>query len=190
MDEIRKRWIYNGICQLPLSLAMLAIGFNFDNVEFCSIDDVTPVLKAMGITMIWFATVCIGTAFSTFCDPGEIEFQLKVKWYTDSIIILTAIIQFALQIWASVVVFGSVSNWQSTNKSSDYFCEKTPFISLIVIWIIEWVWLGIMVFKLYRKYTNSRKSGVVYDPNFDPNNIQIALIGSTIQNPTYSENED
>ena len=184
MDEIRKRWIYNGIWQLPVSLTMLAIGFVFDHVEFCSINDVTPVLKAMGLTMIFFATVCICTAFSTFCDQDPIVYTV------DSIIIFTGVIQFALQIWASVVVFGSVSNWQSTNKSSDYFCEKTPFISLIVIWIIEWVWLGIMVFKLYRKYTNSRKSGVVYDPNFDPNNVQIALIGSTSQNPIYSENED
>ena len=170
--------MYNGICQLPLSLAMLAIGFNFDNVEFCSIDDVSPILKAMGGTMIWFATMSIGM---TFCDQDKIECttdSMLVKLLkTDLITILTAIIQFALQIWASIVVFGSVSNWQSTNKSSDYFCEKTPFISLIVIWIIEWVWLGIIVFNLYRKYTNS-------------NNVQIALIGNTSQNPTYSINED
>ena len=180
MDEIRKRWMYNGIWQLPLSLAMLAIGFHFDHLEYCSINCVASVLKAMGFVMIMFATICICTAFSTFCD------QVPPDYTTDSIITITVIIQFGLQIWASIVVFGSVSNWQSTNKSSDYFCEKTPFISLIVIWIIEWVWLGIMVFNLYRKYTNSRKSGVVYDPN----GVQIALIGNTSQNPTYSENED
>ena len=86
-----------------------------------------------------------------------------------------------------VLVLGSVSNWQSTKKGSDYFCEKIPFISLIVIWIIEWVWLGIMVFKLYRKYTNSRKSGSVV---YDPNNVTIALIENTNRNHTYSGNEN
>lgn len=180
MDEIRKRWMYNGIWQLPLSLAMLAIGFHFDSVEFCSINHVTSVLKAMGFTMILFAKICIGTAFSTFCDQDEIECT------TDSIIIIFAVIQFALQIWASIVVLGSVSNWQSNDKSSDYFCEKTPFISLIVIWIIEWVWLGIMVFKLYRKYRNSRKSGVVQDQN----NVRISLVENINLNHTYSGNEN
>ena len=127
--------------------------------------------------------------FQLKTTQGEIEVCYPCT--TDLIIIFTAIIQFGLQIWASVVVLGSVSNWQSTNKSSDYFCEKTPFISLIVIWIIEWVWLGIMVFKLYRKYTNSRKSGsVVYDPNFDPNNVQIALIENTNRSHTYFGNEN
>ena len=48
-----------------------------------------------------------------------------------------------------------------------------------------------MVFKLYRKYTNSRKGGVVvYDPNFDPNNVTIALIENANRNRTYSGNEN
>ena len=185
MDEIRRTWMYNGLCQLPLSLAMLAIGFHFDHPKFCSINNVSLVLKPMGFVMITFATFCICTAFSTFCDKDAIAFSIE------SIIIIFGGIQFGLQIWASVVVLGSVSNWQSTIKGGHYFCEKTPFISLIVIWIIEWVWLGIMVFKLYRKYTNSRKSGVVvYDPNFDPNNVTISLIENTNRNRTYSGNEN
>merc|ERR1711971_1523574 len=109
LDEIRKRWMYNGIWQLPLNLTMIAIGFHFDHLEFCSIDCVTSVLKAMGFVMGFFATICICTAFSTFCDQGEIEVCYPCT--TDLIIIFTAIIQFGLQIWASVVVLGSVSNW-------------------------------------------------------------------------------
>ena len=183
MDEIRKRWMYTGICQLPLSLYMGLIGFKFEDLESCSIDNVTLVLKIMGLWMLTFATICIGHAFSTDCD-NDISDLINSYW---PIIIFFAVIQFGLQIWASIVVFGSVSNWQSNDKSANYFCEKTPFISLIVICIIEWVLLGIMVFKLYRKYANSRKRG---DLN-EQNSVHIALIDTTTnRNHTNSENEN
>ena len=100
MDEIRRTWMYNGLCQLPLSLAMLAIGFHFDHPKFCSINNVSLVLKPMGFVMITFATFCICTAFSTFCDQDAIVCSIE------SIIILTGVVQFGLQIWASIVVLG------------------------------------------------------------------------------------
>ena len=81
LDEIRKRWMYNGIWQLPLSLTMIAIGFHFDHLEFCSIDCVTSVLKAMGFVMGFFATICICTAFSTFCDQGGFQLEfVSIIW--------------------------------------------------------------------------------------------------------------
>ena len=44
------------------------------------------------------------------CD----EFAKDGYW---PIVIFTAIIQFGLQIWGSVVVFGYGSNWQYNNKT-------------------------------------------------------------------------
>merc|ERR550534_3374603 len=70
----------------------------------------------MGFVMVTFATICICTAFATFCDQDAIVCTI------DSIIIIFGGIQFGLQIWASIVVLGSVSNWQSTIKGGHYFC--------------------------------------------------------------------
>ena len=56
MDEKGLRWLIPGLIQLPLSLAMLAIGYHFENLETCSIDrGVSEVLVVMGFVMSLFA---------------------------------------------------------------------------------------------------------------------------------------
>merc|ERR1711982_45797 len=59
------------------------------------------------------------------------------------------IVDFAMLIWGSVVVFGAYANW--TYKWDDYkpeennFCEYTPFMTAFVILILKWVIIPVMI---------------------------------------------
>ena len=142
--------------------------------------------------------------FKTSYDQDCDEFAKDGYW---PIVFFTTIIQFGLQIWGSIVVFGSVSIWQYNDKSSNYFCKKAPFHSAIVFLIIEWVLLGSMVWKICRqwgarmtqltlgltkclwmeikkKYCESTNS----DRN-EPNDVQIPLMDANNFNGTDSEDE-
>ena len=62
-----------------------------------------------------------------------------------AIVVVTGLAQFGVLIWASVVVFGAYKTWDYEDKSSENFCEYTPFMLAFVILIIKWVcdWPGL-----------------------------------------------
>ena len=148
-DEKGLRWLIPGLIQLPLSLAMLAIGYNLENLETCSMDrDVSEVFVVMGFVMSLFAMNYIILGLLTqFKVKNCVEFTTYAYWPT---VICTGITQFVLQTWAYNVLFGSVYYKEYNNKS----CEKTPFISAIVILIIDTVYSFIvfikMIYKMYK----------------------------------------
>ena len=146
MDEKGLRWLIPGLIQLPLSLAMLAIGYNLENLETCSIDrDVSEVLVVMGFVMSLIAMNYIILGILTqFKIKDCVEFTTYAYWPT---VICTGITQFVLQTWAYNVLFGSVYYKEYNNKS----CEKTPFISAIVILIIDTVYSFIVFIKMIYK---------------------------------------
>ena len=50
------------------------------------------------------------------------------------------IMEFALLIWGSVVVFGAYKDWTyDAEKYGDNFCEYTPMMFAFVILILKWV---------------------------------------------------
>ena len=146
MDEKGLRWLIPGLIQLPLSLAMLAIGYNLENLETCSIDrDVSEVLVVMGFVMSLIAMNYIILGILTqFKIKDCVEFTTYAYWPT---VICIGITQFVLQTWAYNVLFGSVYYVEYNNKS----CEKTLFISAIVILIIDTVYSFIVFIKMIYK---------------------------------------
>ena len=53
------------------------------------------------------------------------------------------IVDFAMLIWGSVVVFGAYSTWtynyDKYNPEENNFCEYTPMMTAFVILILKWV---------------------------------------------------
>ena len=125
----------NGIIKLALSIAMIVIGDQYNNLEACSIQ-ISQVLEVMGGLMLFIAIldIMLGLAFGTEAvECGTIC----------AIVVVTRLAQFGVQIWASVVVFGAYKTWEYEDISSENFCEYTPFMFAFVILIIQWVVFGL-----------------------------------------------
>ena len=122
--------ISNGIIKLALSIAMIVIGDQYNTLDACSFQ-ISQVLEVMGGLMLFNAIlfIILGLAFCTeTIDCGAI-----------CAIVVTCLAQFGVQIWASVIVFGAYQTWDCEDKSSENFCEYTPFMLAFVILIIKWV---------------------------------------------------
>ena len=87
--------MYTGIIQLPLSIAMIVIGDQYNTLDSCSIQ-ISQVLEVMGGLMLFNAilNIMVGLAFGT---------DAVALWP----FVVTGLAQFGVQIWASVVVFGA-----------------------------------------------------------------------------------
>ena len=61
------------------------------------------------------------------------------------------IVDFAMLIWGSVVVFGAYSNWTDdfnaykANPEEMNFCEYTPMMTAFVILLLKWVLVPVMI---------------------------------------------
>ena len=80
------------------------------------------------------------TPESDFCEHGV--------WICDGTsggTVVTIIIEFAMIIWGSVVVFGAWASWtwrreEYNNNTDDMnFCEYTPMVFAFVLLIFKWV---------------------------------------------------
>ena len=167
LDENALRWLKPGVMQLFFSLPMLAIGYHFENVETCSIDDISEVLILLGFVMTIFALIHIILGLLTHYEEGTDEekecFKFTTYAYSTApifgtywfIVIGTGITQFVLQCWAWTVFLGSwpfdsMPSVDYNNKSSENFCEKTPFqaafvflafdMSIGLIVLFSWFW--------------------------------------------------
>ena len=134
-----------GIIQLPLSIAMIVIGVQYNTLETCSIEEMSTVLKVMGGLLLFVAILNIMQGLGLLFCASE-------KWFTicviasSPIVFVTCIAQFGVQIWASVVVFGAYSTWEYNDKSSEFFCEYVPFMFAFSTLIINWLLLAIVCF--------------------------------------------
>ena len=127
----------NGIIQLPLSIAMIVIGDQYNTLDSCSIQ-ISPILEVMGALMLFHAIlyIMVGLAF------GTEAVECGTLW---AIVVVTGLAQFGVLIWASVVVFGAYKTWEYEDKSSENFCEYTPYMFAFVILIIKWVLPGFQI---------------------------------------------
>jgi hypothetical protein len=132
-------WICNGIgiILLPLSIAMIVIGDQYNTLDSCSIQ-ISQVLEVMGALMLFQAILLtmLGLAF------GTEAVECGTLW---AMVVVTGLAQFGVQIWASVVVFGAYQTWEYEDNSSENYCEYTPFMFAFVILIIKWVLLGCQI---------------------------------------------
>ena len=124
-----------GIITLPLSIAMIVIGDQYNTLDSCSIQ-ISQVLEVMGGLMLFLAIlyIIVGLAFGT-----EANVECGTLW---AIVDVTGLAQFGVLIWASVVVFGAYKTWEYEDNSSENFCEYTPFMFAFVILIIKDLELG------------------------------------------------
>ena len=93
---------------------------------------------------LWYMNYIILGLLTQFKVKDCVEFSTYAYWPT---VICAGITQFVLQTWAYNVLFGSVYYVEYYNKS----CEKTPFISAIVILIIDTVYSFIVFIKMIYK---------------------------------------
>ena len=123
----------NGMIHLPLSIAMIVIGDQYNTLDSCSIQ-ISQVLEVMGGLMLFLAIldIMVGLAFGT-----TVDFECPIVVVTG--LAALSLAEFGVQIWASVVVFGAYSTWEYEDKSSENFCEYTPYMFAFVILIIKWV---------------------------------------------------
>ena len=131
-SSIMPSMMCNGILILPISIAMIVIGDQYNPLDSCSIQ-ISQVLEVMGGLALFTAIFYIMVGLA--CDT-TVEFPIKV---------VTGLAHFGVRIWASVVVFGAYSTWEHDDKSSENFCEYTPFMFAFVILIIQWVLFGINI---------------------------------------------
>ena len=75
-------------------------------------------------------------------SDGESDSCELVLWFC---FVVTFIIEFAMIIWGSVVVFGAWGSWtwkweEYNNNTDDMnFCEYTPMVFAFVLLIFKWV---------------------------------------------------
>ena len=144
MPQLGYSLMCNGIIKLALSIAMIVIGDQYNNLEACSIQ-ISQVLEVMGGLMLFIAIldIMVGLAFgmeAVECTGLELECGTIY-----AIVVVTRLAQFGVQIWASVVVFGAYKTWEYEDNSSENFCEYTPFMFAFVILIIQWVVFGCQI---------------------------------------------
>ena len=91
-----------GIVQLPLSITMVAIGHQYNDEDLCKFD-APKALLVMGAIGLFIAILYILMGLS-FC--GHENFGAICAIASIPIIVVTSLVQFGVQIWASVVIFG------------------------------------------------------------------------------------
>ena len=77
---------------------------------------------------------------------GKIDCREKVGMAINSFSSgVMTIVDFAMLIWGSVVVFGAYANWTDNwdiyknDPETKNFCENTPMMTAFVILILKWV---------------------------------------------------
>jgi hypothetical protein len=133
MTQVRSAMMSIGILKLPLSIAMIVIGDQYNTLDSCSIEGVSTVLEVLGGLSLFIAILYILVGLT---DSSVASFPF---------IVVACLAQFGVQIWASVVVFGAYKTWEYDDKSSENFCEYTPFMFAFVILIIKWVLFGFQI---------------------------------------------
>ena len=142
-NEKASRWLKPGIMQLLFNFPLLVIGFYFEDVETCSIDDISDVLITLGGVMTISGVIHIILGIITHCSNEKDEkgcFKFTTwAWTTVPIfstywviVIVTGITQFALQCLAWPVFFGkwpceAMPSVDYNDKSAENFCKKIPF---------------------------------------------------------------
>ena len=149
------RWLVTGLMQIPVCLALMGAGFNFDDLKSTVI-----FLYAFNYIMMAFK------AFFRFLIHQDCDEDV---W--SPMVIFNGVTQVALQIW------GLSGIWKNNNISS----EETPtVISAIIIVIVELVWVVIMVVKICEqlgarmskmKPTNSRTPRDINETNGDQDGL-------------------
>ena len=72
--------------------------------------------------------------------------ETPIQAVNSSTMAILAIVEFAILIWGSVVVFGSWSKWTRKDPISNDYCAFTPMMTAFVILIIKWVLMpGVIV---------------------------------------------
>ena len=113
----------NGICLLPLSIAMIVIGDQYNTLDSCSIQ-ISQVLEVVGGINLFIAIfyIMVGLAFDK-----TVEFPISV---------VTCLARLGVKIWAYVVVFGAYSTWEYDDKSSENYCNYHAFMFKFVTLIL------------------------------------------------------
>lgn len=159
-NEKASRWLRPGIMQLLFNLPLLVIGFYFEDVETCSIDDISDVLITLGGVMTISGVIHIILGIFTHCSNEKDEkgcFKFTTwAWTTVPIfstywviVIVTGITQFALQCLAWPVFFGkwpceAMPSVDYNDKSAENFCKKIPFTIAFVLLAFDMI-IGCLV---------------------------------------------
>ena len=152
MDEkkLSWKWLVPGFMQLPVCLGLTAMGFQFEDLK--------------SLVMFLYAFSYIMFTFKAFFHKDFDESAKDRYW---PIAVLDAVIQLGFQLWGFYYVVVGVSKlYNNKNNSSDSFGEENPtFISAILIFVIELVLVGnlvfqlvIMVWKIYKLQWHARLS--------------------------------
>jgi len=168
IDENVLRWLKPGFMQLFFSLWNIGFGYYFEDVETCSIDDISEVLKVLGFVMATFALIHIILGLLTHCsnendEKGYLKFT-TCAWTTVPIfstywviVIGTCITQIVLQTyWAWPVFLGkwpseAVPSVDYNDKTAENFCEKTPFMTAFVFLVFDMIIGCIVIFSWFWK---------------------------------------
>ena len=146
---------------------MLGFGHYFEDVDTCSIDNISEKLSSLGVVMTIFAMTHISLGLLTHYEENREDEKSCFKFTTWAwsrfpifstywgIVIGTGITQFALHWWVWPVFlgswpFGPIPSTDYNDKSAERFCEKTHFqvafgflvIDMIIglIVIFSWFW--------------------------------------------------
>merc|ERR1711935_530548 len=106
------------------------------------------------MSIIWSTMACVSSVFYQNSTENFITgmnakkvFGLLTYFSISSFIFgLIEIVQFGILIKASVIVFGSHSEWKNEeNISSNMYCDGKPFLLLYFVLIYKWIAFGILI---------------------------------------------
>ena len=158
-----------GLMQLPVCLALIAAGFNFDDLS-----STVVFLYAYHYIMMGFKSF-----FNFFFhqDPNE-DVCLPIE-------IFNTVIRIILQIWSFIGVSGNII-WQNNNNC----CEKIPsVIAAIIIVGIELVLVVNMVVKICEKF-GARMSKCLWGKRSQNDNLKLTNSRTPRDNNEPNEDQD
>jgi len=156
------------IVQAILAGVMVAIGYNYTWMHWkeSGHEDVSPTEDNLcpngAAWWLWIAGICLLVSNSINgwakmykkCAErdGKIDCGEKVGMAVNSFSSgVMTIVDFAMLIWGSIVVFGAWANWTDdfdaykANPEELNFCAHTPMMTAFVILILKWVLIPVMI---------------------------------------------
>ena len=124
---------------LALAISMLVIGDRYNKEDLCRLDAPYCMLVLGGLTLglaiggVLYLLFTCGCIFLVGPDCGI--------WFAAMGYIGIILAHFGGLIWATVKVFSSYHDWTYEDKTSENYCEYTPFVFAMVVLIVNWILL-------------------------------------------------
>jgi len=169
MGRFKNDYIEIGYCITKLILAciMIPIGSKHESTAVENSSESCPNgaaywMKIAGIVLLISSLMNIcAKLYKKYAErDGQVDCCEKcligMNYFSTACI---GVVDLAMLIWGSVVVFGAYSDWTSDDAAKDYYCAYVPMMTAFVILILKWILVPciIVVSALYYRFFGSEE---------------------------------